>query len=147
MARYERLFPALASIPGVESVSATVGWPRGMYLANGSFAVEGRHVFAPGQDLPYANFRLASPGYFKTMGIPLKRGRDFTDRDSYDAPFVVIVSEALVREVAALGLPVIFETGGNGIASTFVDATSRVGHPVEFVCATQDGWATLGWPT
>ena len=99
VARYERLFPALASIPGVESVSATVGWPMGMYLSNGSFAVEGRHMFAPGQDLPYANFRLASPGYFKTMGIPLKRGRDFTDRDGYDDPFVVIVSEALVREV------------------------------------------------
>jgi putative ABC transport system permease protein len=99
VARYERLFPALASIPGVESVSATVGWPMGMYLANGSFAVEGRHTFAPGQDLPYANFRLASPGYFKTMGIPMKRGRDFTDRDGYDDPFVVIVSEALVREV------------------------------------------------
>lgn len=99
VARYERLFPAIASIPGVESVSATVGWPMGMYLSNGSFAVEGRHVFAPGQDLPYANFRLASPGYFTTMGIPLKRGRDFTERDDYDDPFVVIVSEALVREV------------------------------------------------
>lgn len=54
--------------------------------------------------------------------------------------------EALAREVAALGLPVIFETGGNGIASTFVDATSLVGHSVEFVCATAEGWAMLGWP-
>jgi putative ABC transport system permease protein len=100
VARYERLFPALASIPGVESVSATVGWPMGLYLSNGSFAVEGRHTFAPPfQDLPYANFRLASPGYFRTMGIPLQRGRDFTDRDGYDDQFVVIVSEALAREV------------------------------------------------
>ena len=71
-----------------------------MYLSNGSFAVEGRHTFAPPfQDLPYANFRLASPGYFRTMGIPLQRGRDFTDRDGYDDQFVVIVSEALAREV------------------------------------------------
>ena len=54
--------------------------------------------------------------------------------------------EALRREVNALGLPVIFETGGNGIESIFVDATSRMGHPVEFVCATQAGWAMLGWP-
>lgn len=54
--------------------------------------------------------------------------------------------DALAREVAALGLPLIFETGGNGIASTFLDATSLFGHPVEFVCATPDGWAMLGWP-
>ena len=53
---------------------------------------------------------------------------------------------ALAREVAALGLPVIFETGGNGIASTFVDATARMGHPIEFVCATPEGWKLLGWP-
>ena len=55
--------------------------------------------------------------------------------------------EALAREVAELGLPIIFETGGNGISSTFVDATSRVGHPIEFVCATTEGWQMLGWPT
>ena len=54
--------------------------------------------------------------------------------------------ETLRREVAALGLPVIFETGGNGIESVFVDATTRVGHPIEFVCATPEGWAMLGWP-
>jgi len=53
---------------------------------------------------------------------------------------------ALARELATLGLPVIFETGGNGIASTFVDATSRIGHPVEFVCADAAGWGMLGWP-
>jgi putative ABC transport system permease protein len=97
--RFERLLPALATVSGVESAAAAVGSPMGMYGSNGSFAVEGRHIFAPGQKLPWANFRLASPGYFKTMGIPLKRGRDFTPRDSYDTPFVVIVSEALVREV------------------------------------------------
>ncbi len=97
--RFERLIPALTNVPGVESASATVGSPMGMFVSNGSFAVEGRHIFAPGQTLPWANFRLASPGYFKTMGIPFRRGRDFTPQDTYDNPFVVIVSEALVREV------------------------------------------------
>lgn len=53
---------------------------------------------------------------------------------------------ALAREVAAMGLPVIFETGGNGIASTFIDATARIGHPIEFVCADAAGWELLGWP-
>ena len=97
--RFERLLPALTTVPGVESASASVGSPMAMYGSNGSFAVEGRHAFAPGQKLPWANFRLASPGYFKTMGIPFRRGRDFTPQDTYDNTFVVIVSEALVREV------------------------------------------------
>jgi predicted permease len=97
--RFERLLPALATVSGVESAAASVGSPMGTYGSNGSFAIEGRHIFGPGQKLPWANFRLASPGYFKTMGIPLRRGRDFTPQDAYDNPFVVIVSEALVREV------------------------------------------------
>ena len=67
--------------------------------SNGSYAVEGLHTFAPGQKLPYANFRLTSPGFFTTLGIPLVRGRDFTAQDRYDSPFVVIVSQALVREL------------------------------------------------
>lgn len=54
--------------------------------------------------------------------------------------------DALAKEVASLGLPVIFETGGNGISSVFVDAGTRMGHPVEFVCASSQGWDLLGWP-
>lgn len=53
---------------------------------------------------------------------------------------------ALASEIAALGLPVIFETGGNGIGSVFIDATASIGHPVEFVFATPEGWRLLGWP-
>lgn len=53
---------------------------------------------------------------------------------------------ALAREVEAMALPVIFRTSGNGISSVFVDATARIGHPIEFVCATSEGWDLLGWP-
>lgn len=53
--------------------------------------------------------------------------------------------DALEREVAAMGLPVIFRTGGNGISSVFIDATARFGHPIEFVCATPEGAVLLGW--
>lgn len=49
-------------------------------------------------------------------------------------------------EVAAMGIPVVFETGGNGIQSMFVDARARIGHHLELVCATSEGWAMLGWP-
>jgi len=48
--------------------------------------------------MPDAGFRLATKDYFGTMGIPLLRGRDFSERDQYDQPFVAIVSEALVKQ-------------------------------------------------
>ena len=95
---FERLFGELSQLPGVRSVAATMGLPTGQYGSNGSYAVEGKHIFAPGQRLPHAGFELASPGYFVTLGIPLVRGREFSSRDEYNAPFVAIISEALARE-------------------------------------------------
>ncbi|HLJ16660.1 MAG TPA: ABC transporter permease [Bryobacteraceae bacterium] len=95
----ENLFPELTAIPGVKSVAAAMGIPAGQYGSNGAYTVEGQHIpNAPPVDLPQAGFRLASPGYFATMGIPLRAGRDFMGRDGYNAPFVAIVSEALVKQ-------------------------------------------------
>jgi putative ABC transport system permease protein len=47
---------------------------------------------------PNADFSVVSAGAFATLGIPLKRGRDFNDADSYDAAFTAVVNEALARE-------------------------------------------------
>jgi putative ABC transport system permease protein len=44
-----------------------------------------------------ANFRVASAGYFRAMGIPLVRGRLFEERDGADAPHVALISESLAR--------------------------------------------------
>jgi predicted permease len=96
--RFERLSAELTGVPGVASVAATVGLPMTDIGSNGAYAVEGKHTFAPGQQLPQANFRLAGPGYFSTMGIPLLRGRDFTVQDRDENPFVAIISDALARE-------------------------------------------------
>ena len=87
-----------ANVPGVTAAALAMGLPAGQYGSNGSYAVEGKQVFAPGQKLPHADFSLASPGYFGAMGIPLLKGRDFSVRDDYQAPFVAIISEALARE-------------------------------------------------
>ena len=81
--RLARLYPAIATVPGVRSVAGAVGLPMGSFGSNGSYAVEGKHTFAPGQKLPYANFRLASPGYFEAdRRRRCARGRDFTDAGS-----------------------------------------------------------------
>ena len=95
----EDMLGRVRRIPGVTASAAVMGLPTGRYGSNGSFAVEGKHVFSSGSPMPQAGFRLASPAYFETMGVPLLRGRDFTRQDDYDAPFVALVSAALVREV------------------------------------------------
>ncbi len=95
---YENVFEELRVLPGVRNVAAAMGLPTGRYGSFGMYAVEGMHKFAPGEKLPSAGFRLASPGYFEAMGMRLQRGRDFSERDQYQAPFVAIVSEALVQQ-------------------------------------------------
>lgn len=95
---FENLFAQLSGIPGVTSVAAAMGLPTGQYSSDGSYAVEGKQIFAPGRHLPHAGFRLAGPGYFATLGIPLERGRDFFARDQYNSAPVAIISETLARE-------------------------------------------------
>ena len=95
---FDDLFAQLRRLPGVVSAAGAMGLPAGQYDSNGSFAIEGKQEFRGDlRSLPIAGLRLASPGYFATMGIPL-RGRDFDDGDVYERPFVAIVSESLARQ-------------------------------------------------
>jgi putative ABC transport system permease protein len=62
-----------------------------------SVEVEGRPA-AAGQN-PSANWYSISPGYFRTLGIPIAKGRGFTDRDRKDGPGVAIINETMARRV------------------------------------------------
>ena len=107
---FDDLFARLRQIPGVISAAGAMGLPTGDFGSNGSYAVEGKHPSmwpdskssSPPADfhkLPYADFSLASPNYFSTIGMRLLRGRDFNDADLYERPFVVIISESVARQV------------------------------------------------
>ena len=100
-ATFERIFAALQELPGVSAAAGVMGLPSGPYGSDGLYAVEGMHDFRSAQydELPHAGFRLTSPGYFGTMGTPLIAGRDFDERDRYDAEPVAIVSATLVRQL------------------------------------------------
>jgi len=96
---FDDAFARMRGIPGVISAGGAMGLPTGSYDSDGSYAVEGKQAF--GGDfrlLPHAGFRLASPGYFQTMAIPVLRGREFEDGDLYDRPFVAVISESLARQ-------------------------------------------------
>jgi putative ABC transport system permease protein len=84
-----------------------MGLPTGAYDSNGSYAVEGQHTWGGDfRKLPSAGFRLASPGYFRTMAIPVVRGRDFDGGDLYERPFVAVISELLARQSFGAGDPI-----------------------------------------
>jgi putative ABC transport system permease protein len=80
-------------LPGVKSASLINSAPFGMMFIRGDFGIEGQ----PKPKLDAGKPKIDA-GYFKTMGIPLLAGREFTARDTAEAPKVAIVSERIVRE-------------------------------------------------
>jgi putative ABC transport system permease protein len=93
---YRRLTDRLTSLPGVESASAINHLPLAGDLWTRNLTIEGRPLPPPGQGIEVA-YRVSRPDYFRTMGIQLRAGRDFSERDTPDAPGVIILNEALAR--------------------------------------------------
>ncbi|HSR70562.1 MAG TPA: ABC transporter permease [Acidobacteriota bacterium] len=93
---FSQVFDRIESLPGVESSGAVSHLPLGENALTHGFLIEGRPQPAPGE-APEAYTRLVSPGYFKTMQIPLLAGRFFEDGDREEAPYVAIINQALAR--------------------------------------------------
>jgi len=94
---YRQLEARVAALPGVTSVAAVNQVPLNGALASAEYKVADRPP-ASDDNLPTAQYRLVTPAYFKTMGIPMEAGRAFTDDDREGGAPVVIVSRALVRQ-------------------------------------------------
>ena len=90
----ERVFERLRSVPGVRSASAAVMPVMTNAQWGSGIKVEGKPT-SPTDRGPDRN--AVGADYFTTMGIPLLRGRDFSDRDHAAAPKVAIVNEAFAR--------------------------------------------------
>ena len=93
---FERVIERLKTVPGVRSASAASTLP--MHPVGTDFAlaftVEGRLPPANGEE-PRSDVRIATPGYFETMQVPLLRGRLFNERDLADAVHVAIINETM----------------------------------------------------
>ncbi len=97
VAFYSELTRRIENLPGVEAVATIDMMPMGGSGGTTSFMVEGRPAPQPGQ-YPEANARTSSPGYFQTMRIPVVKGRDFSERDTANTPFVVVINETMARK-------------------------------------------------
>jgi predicted permease len=93
---HDELQRRLAALPGVRSVGAVTSLPLTDSRFNISFTVEGRPELPPAQQ-PSMEVRIATPGYFQTVGISVRRGRGFSEADGPEAPQVVVLSESAVR--------------------------------------------------
>lgn len=95
-ALYREIVDRVQALPGVQSAGMINHPPMAVDVWSTGFSVEGQPLPRPGEG-PNAVFRVSRPGYFQTMSIPLLQGRDFTDRDTLNAPGVVIVNEKLAK--------------------------------------------------
>jgi predicted permease len=128
--RFSRLLQRLSEMPGVESVAANNSppfvaqrpWNRSQYVA------EGQPVADQARN-PVANFQTVSPDYFRTMRIPLLRGRFFSEGDKLDALRVCIVSDKLAKAIWPNENPIgrRLHLGGPGISPSAEDWLTIVG--------------------
>ena len=114
-AYHQQLIEGVSALPGVESVGMITMLPP---LGSGgrTFSVVGH----PAPDKrPFVGFNEVSPSYFRTMRIPLKKGRYFDERDTTNAPWVVIISETTANRYFAnedpIGQQILLRYTFNGV--------------------------------
>jgi putative ABC transport system permease protein len=95
--QFSELFAQLGAMPGIKHVAGIMGLPTGAYGSNGYYTVTGAGPVDVNHS-PYADFSVASPGYFQAMEIPIKRGRDFNAQDTDRSQFVAVISESLAKQ-------------------------------------------------
>ena len=93
----ERVLSEVRSIPGVSAVGAINMIPLINFGMNGSFTIVGRPPF-PQDSAPVVEYRATTSGYFQAMGLPLKRGREFTGQETATSAPVVIINQIMADQ-------------------------------------------------
>jgi len=127
---YDNLLSRLRDTPGVVAAGAAGALPLSGSANTSNFHIPGRPEPARGQD-PTSRWERVTPDYFRTLGIPLKAGREFDARDNAKAPSVVVVTESWARtffpgEKDIVGRLV--QLGGSGDNSTIIGVVGDVHH-------------------
>jgi len=97
---FDQIVERLRAVPGVTAAAAVNISP----FASGSmpmpFAIDGRPPLPNGRvpSAPTVSYLAVTPGFFQTMGIPLRQGRDFDAHDTADRPYVVVVNRTMAQQ-------------------------------------------------
>jgi putative ABC transport system permease protein len=92
---YQQLLEKTAVLPGVESVGSITGLPT-HFAQQYTFSILG-HPAPPPDQRPQSEYNQVSPSFFRTLKIPLKKGRHLDEHDTQAAPWVVVVNETFAH--------------------------------------------------
>jgi len=94
---YRELLERLRASQGIDAAAAIMTLPMTDASTGGSFQIEGRPKAADWVDT-LVSYNTSTPGFFRAMGIPILRGRDFDEHDTAASMPVAIINDALVRQ-------------------------------------------------
>jgi putative ABC transport system permease protein len=115
---FRQLTERVRALPGVASASVAWQLPLSGAAATTSVEIEGQSTGS--ESRPMSVIHAVGPGYFRTMGIPLLEGRDFTDHDDLTVAPVIMVNETLAKR---------FFPGGGAIGKHIMPGFSTTGRP------------------
>jgi predicted permease len=129
---FKQLLERVNALPGVESASLAFSVPMGYYNSVSTVQTDDSAP-SSAQEAPASQTNMVSPGYFKTMRIPILRGRDFNDGDREDAQYVAIVNEEMVRR---------YWPNQDPIGRHFI-RNGKFNHPLEVVGVAKNNYVNL----
>ena len=151
---YARVLGDVRALPGVANAAYVSFVPLAFRGGMWPVSIDGRPVAAVANEV--AVLRYATPGFFATLDIPITRGRDISESDVRDRPFVAVVSESFVRRYFPAADPI-----GRHFTYAFADreivgvardirarGLERTSEPQVYLSAKQvpDGWIPLYAP-
>ena len=94
---FQSVIERVKGLPGVQATGATTSLPLSNESWGKQFSIEGRTPPATLDQVEAVEYRQITPDYFRAVGVPLLKGRFFTDQDSKDTPGVVIINDSVAR--------------------------------------------------
>ncbi len=127
LAFYSDVLDRVRALPGVQSACLTTSLPLGGNYYRADFRIQGRDYSNPA-DVPIVNVRTVDDAYFRTLQIPLRKGRYFTPEDRLGAPPVMVINETTARRFFPDEEPIGKRIGGPESWRTIVGVVADIRH-------------------